>query len=217
MRHPLHPSLLVQITKCDYMDQLKRHQTKIKFIKYVFLSSGIFLLLVILVTIMYSPNSSNTSSSQQEINDKKPYLTKDYSLSIQSPVFEGFSNNLTPYKILANTMMRDKNNNYILQTVSGKYLTSDGDITIKSKNAALDEITKQVVLTDDVLIIFNGAQLKSSQLNFNINTQNINSETPVIVDFSNSYIKADKLESEGYSDSIKFKGNVESVFDIDDF
>ena len=163
---------------------------------------------------MYSPNSSN---SQQEIDDKKPYLTKDYSLSIQSPVFEGFSNNLTPYKILANTMMRDKNNNYILQTVSGKYLTSDGDITIKSKNAALDEITKQVVLTDDVLIIFNGAQLKSSQLNFNINTQNINSDTPVIVDFSNSYIKADKIESEGYSDSIKFKGNVESVFDIDDF
>ena len=152
------------------MDQLKRHQDKIKFIKYVFLSSGIFLLLVILVTIMYSPNSSNTSDSQQEIDDKKPYLTKDYSLSIQSPVFEGFSNNLTPYKILANTMMRDKNNNYILQTVSGKYLTSEGDITIKSKNAALDEITKQVVLTNDVLIIFNGAQLKSSQLNFNINT-----------------------------------------------
>ena len=200
------------------MNQLKHHQNKIKFIKYAFLSSGIFLLLIIFVTIMYSPNSStDTSNSEQELNDKKPYLTKDYSLSIQNPVFDGFSNNLTPYKILANTMMRDKNNNYILQTVSGKYLTSDGDITIKSKNAALDEITKQVVLTDDVLIIFNGAQLKSSQLNFNINTQNINSDTPVIVDFSNSYIKADKLESEGYSDSIKFKGNVESVFDIDDF
>ena len=200
------------------MNQLKHHQNKIKFIKYAFLSSGIFLLLIIFVTIMYSPNSStDKSNSEQELNDTKPYLTKDYSLSIQSPVFEGFSNNLTPYKILANTMMRDKNNNYILQTVSGKYLTSDGDITIKSKNAALNEITKQVVLTDDVLIIFNGAQLKSSQLNFNINTQNINSDTPVIVDFSNSYIKADKLESEGYSDSIKFKGNVESVFDIDDF
>ncbi len=200
------------------MNQLKQHQKKIKFIKYVFLSSGIFLLLIIFVTIMYSPNSStDKSNSQQDIHDKKPYLTKDYSLSIQSPVFEGFSNNLTPYKILASAMMRDKNNNYILQTVSGKYFTSDGDITIKSNNAALDEITKHVTLTDDVLITFNGAQLKSSQLNFNINTQNINSNTPVIVDFSNSYIKADKLESEDYSETIRFKGNVESVFDIDDF
>ena len=200
------------------MNQLKHHQNKIKFIKYAFLSSGIFLLLIIFVTIMYSPNSStDTSNSEQELNDKKPYLTKDYSLSIQNPVFDGFSNNLTPYKILANTMMRDKNNNYILQTVSGKYFTSDGDITIKSNNAALDEITKHITLTDDVLIIFNGAQLKSNQLNFNINTQNINSDTPVLVDFSNSYIKADKLESEDYSEIIRFKGNVESVFDIDDF
>lgn len=200
------------------MNQLKQHQNKIKFIKYAFLSSGIFLLLIIFVTIMYSPNSStDKSNSEQALNDTKPYLTKDYSLSIQSPVFEGFSNNLTPYKILANTMMRDKNNNYILQTVSGKYCTSDGDITIKSNNAALDEITKHITLTDDVLIIFNGAQLKSNQLNFNINTQNINSDTPVLVDFSNSYIKADKLESEDYSEIIRFKGNVESVFDINDF
>ena len=200
------------------MNQLKHHQNKIKFIKYAFLSSGIFLLLIIFVTIMYSPNSStDTSNSEQELNDKKPYLTKDYSLSIQNPVFDGFSNNLTPYKILANTMMRDKNNNYILQTVSGKYFTSDGDITIKSNNAALDEITKHITLTDDVLIIFNGAQLKSNQLNFNINTQNINSDTPVLVDFSNSYIKSDKLESEDYSEIIRFKGNVESVFDINDF
>ena len=200
------------------MNQLKHHQNKIKFIKYAFLSSGIFLLLIIFVTIMYSPNSStDTSNSEQELNDKKPYLTKDYSLSIQNPVFDGFSNNLTPYKILANTMMRDKNNNYILQTVSGKYFTSDGDITIKSNNAALDEITKHITLTDDVLIIFNGAQLRSNQLNFNINTQNINSDTPVLLDFSNSYIKADKLESEDYSEIIRFKGNVESVFDIDDF
>ena len=200
------------------MNQLKHHQNKIKFIKYAFLSSGIFLLLIIFVTIMYSPNSStDTSNSEQELNDKKPYLTKDYSLSIQNPVFDGFSNNLTPYKILANTMMRDKNNNYILQTVSGKYFTSDGDITIKSNNAALDEITKHITLTDDVLIIFNGAQLRSNQLNFNINTQNINSDTPVLLDFSNSYIKADKLESEDYSEIIRFKGNVESVFDINDF
>jgi len=67
------------------------------------------------------------------------------------------------------------------------------------------------------VVIFNGIKLKSSQLNLNINNQNINSEAPVIVDFSNSYIKADKLDSDDYSKIIRFKGNVESVFDISDF
>ncbi len=200
------------------MNQLKHHQNKIKFIKYIFLCSGICLLLAIFITITYSLNSSTDKpTSQQETHDKKPYLTKDYSLSIQSPVFEGFSDNLMPYKILADTMMRDKNNNYILQSVSGKYFTGDGDVIIKSNNATLDELAKHVILTDNVLIIFNGARLKSSQINFNINTQNINSDTLVVVDFSNSYIKADKLESEDYSEIIRFKGNVESVFDMDDF
>lgn len=200
------------------MNQLKIYQNKIKFIKYVFLSTGIFFLLIILITIIYSPNSStDTPDSPQDIHEKKPDLTTDYSLSIQNPIFEGFSNNLTPYKILANTMMRDKNNNYILKTVSGRYFTSDGDIMINSDKAALDEITKHVTLTENVLIIFNGAQLKSNQLNFNISTQNIRSDTPVVVDFSNSYIRADKLESEDYSETIIFKGNVESVFDINDF
>ena len=91
------------------------------------------------------------------------------------------------------------------------------EIIIKSNEATLDDLAKKIILKDDVVVIFNGIKLKSSQLNLNINNQNINSEAPVIVDFSNSYIKADKLDSDDYSKIIRFKGNVESVFDIDDF
>ena len=200
------------------MNQLNRSQNKFKLIKYIFLCSGVLVLIVIFTTIIYSSRSlQNNHVAKQDILNNKPYLTKDYSLGIENPVFEGISNNLAPYKILAQTMVKDKYNNYILQSVSGKYLSSDGDIIIKSNEATLDDFAKKIILKDNVLVIFNGIKLKSSQLNLNINTHNINSEVPVIVDFSNSYIKADKLDSDDYSKIIRFKGNVESVFDIDDF
>lgn len=200
------------------MNQLNRSQNKFKLIKYIFLCSGVLVLIVIFTTIIYSSRSlQNNHVDKQDILNNKPYLTKDYSLGIENPVFEGISNNLAPYKILAQTMVKDKYNNYILQSVSGKYLSSDGDIIIKSNEATLDDFAKKIILKDNVLVIFNGIKLKSSQLNLNINTHNINSEVPVIVDFSNSYIKADKLDSDDYSKIIRFKGNVESVFDMDDF
>jgi hypothetical protein len=200
------------------MNQLNRSQNKFKLIKYIFLCSGVLVLIVIFTTIIYSSRSlQNNHVAKQDILNNKPYLTKDYSLGIENPVFEGISNNLAPYKILAQTMVKDKYNNYILQSVSGKYLSSDGDIIIKSNEATLDDFAKKIILKDNVLVIFNGIKLKSSQLNLNINTHNINSEVPVIVDFSNSYIKADKLDSDDYSKIIRFKGNVESVFDMDDF
>ena len=200
------------------MNQLNRSQNKFKLIKYIFLCSGVLVLIVIFTTIIYSSRSlQNNHVAKQDILNNKPYLTKDYSLGIENPVFEGISNNLAPYKILAQTMVKDKYNNYILQSVSGKYLSSDGDIIIKSNEATLDDFAKKIILKDNVLVIFNGIKLKSSQLNLNINTHNINSEVPVIVGFSNSYIKADKLDSDDYSKIIRFKGNVESVFDMDDF
>ena len=200
------------------MNQLNRSQNKFKLIKYIFLCSGVLVLIVIFTTIIYSSRSlQNNHVAKQDILNNKPYLTKDYSLGIENPVFEGISNNLAPYKILAQTMVKDKYNNYILQSVSGKYLSSDGDIIIKSNEATLDDFAKKIILKDNVLVIFNGIRLKSNQLNLNINNQNINSEAPVIVDFSNSYIKADKLDSDDYSKIIRFKGNVESVFDMDDF
>ncbi|MBA2628829.1 MAG: LPS export ABC transporter periplasmic protein LptC [Rickettsiaceae bacterium] len=200
------------------MNQLKHNQNKFKLVKYIFLCSGVLVLIFIFITIIYSSSSSqNNYTVKQDILNNKPYLTKDYSLGIENPVFEGISNNLAPYKILAHTMVKDKYNNYILQFVSGKYLSSDGDIIIKSNEATLDDLAKKIILKDNVLVIFNGIKLKSNQLNLNINNQNINSEAPVIVDFSNSYIKADKLDSDEYSKIIRFKGNVESVFDIDDF
>ena len=174
--------------------------------------------MAIFITIIYSSGSpKNNPTAKQDVLDNKLYFTKDYSIGVENPVFEGVSNNLIPYKILAQTMMKDKYNNYILQSVSGKYLSNDGDIIIKSNEATLDDLAKKIILKNNVLIIFNGIQLKSSQLNFNINTQTINSDTPVIVDFSNSYIKADKLDLDDYSKIIRFKGNVESVFDMDDF
>ena len=200
------------------MNQLKHNQNKFKLAKYIFLCSGLLVLILIFITIIYSSSSSqNNHSIKQDILNNKPYLTKDYSLGIENPVFEGISNNLAPYKILAHTMVKDKYNNYILQVVSGKYLSSDGDIIIKSTEATLDDLAKKIILKDNVLVIFNGIKLKSNQLNLNINNQNINSEAPVIVDFSNSYIKADKLDSDNYSKIIRFEGNVESVFDINDF
>ena len=200
------------------MNQLNHNQNKFKLVKYLFLCSGVLVLILIFITIIYSSSSSqNNQTVKQDILTNKPYLTKDYSLGIENPVFEGISNNLVPYKILANTMVKDKYNNYILQFVSGKYFSSDGDIIIKSNEATLDDLAKKIILKDDVVVIFNGIKLKSSQLNLNINNQNINSEAPVIVDFSNSYIKADKLDSDDYSKIIRFKGNVESVFDMDDF
>ena len=158
------------------MNQLNRSQNKFKLIKYIFLCSGVLVLIVFFTTIIYSSRSlQNNHVAKQDILNNKPYLTKDYSLGIENPVFEGISNNLAPYKILAQTMVKDKYNNYILQSVSGKYLSSDGDIIIKSNEATLDDFAKKIILKDNVLVIFNGIKLKSSQLNLNINTHNINS------------------------------------------
>jgi LPS export ABC transporter protein LptC len=199
------------------MNQLKQRQIKIKFIKYSFLSFGVLLLLIALSTVISSLDlTTDKQTLEQNVQDKKP-RTKEHSLTVQKAVFNGVTNDLAPYRIVANTMIKDKDNNYILESVLGECVTKHGDVTIKATNATLDELEKYVILNDNVLIIFNDACLKAARVNLDINTEDINSDVPVIIEFSNSYIKADKLESENYSEIIRLKGNVESVFEVGNF
>lgn len=199
------------------MNQLKQYQAKIKFIKFSFLGLGICLLLATFIIIMNSLNIMENKTESIAINDKKQKSALDCSLTVQNPVFNGLTHKSLPYTILANKMMKDKNNNYILESVFGECLTKNGNITVKALSGNLDETEKNINLQDDVIIIYNGASLKASHLNFNITKHDMSSNKPVLLEYSNSYIKADKMESEDYSEIIRLKGNVETFIDINNF
>lgn len=192
---------------------IKARAQKIKLIKYIFLSTGCCVLIAI-VTSLYAQNAliSKDSSSSQKDRSKLP---KDYTLSINHSVIEGVSSDLMPYKISAENIVKNSANKYVLNSVNGKYSLDDGDISIKATKGTLDEVTKSFTLTDDAQVIFNGIIFSSKEIIFDLHSKDASSNKEVEVVFEQSSIKADSFKIEDSTNSIEFKGNVKSNFNID--
>lgn len=192
---------------------IKARAQKIKLIKYIFLSTGCCVLIAI-VTSLYAQNaliSKDSSSSQKD----RSRLPKDYTLSINHSVIEGVSSDLMPYKISAENIVKNSANKYVLNSVNGKYSLDDGDISIKATKGTLDEVTKSFILTDDAQVIFNGIIFSSKEIIFDLHSKDASSNKEVEVVFEQSSIKADSFKIEDSTNSIEFKGNVKSNFNID--
>ncbi|MDC0864604.1 LPS export ABC transporter periplasmic protein LptC [Rickettsiaceae bacterium] len=192
------------------MGDFTQYRKRIKLLKYALLAASLVIFSLVLF-FLYSKNSSPEDVSPIKKRNKS---SKEYSLNINNSVFEGITADLVPYRIFANDIIKDKSDKYILNIVQGKYFLPDGDLSIKSNGAVLDEEKKLVILSKDVVFVLNDATLKCAQLSFNLDTQEAYTNTGVRVDFNQSNIRADSFKTEDANNIIEFQGNVKSSFDI---
>lgn len=196
------------------MQELSKIRFRTKLTKYIFLSASICILVSILVSLYIQKMPTESIESDELTKYKTKKLSKDHSLNISKSVFEGISQDLSPYVIIAQNVAKNTSDKYFLDIIKGKYTLSDGEITIKADSGTLDELKKSVILNNNVKIIFNGATFNSMQIIVDLDTKDARSDKEVEVIFEKSKIRADKFKTEDSSNIIKFKGNVESNFDL---
>ena len=198
------------------MNKLPNSLAKIKMLKYIFLSTGICIMITIFILLyVQSTDLENISSNDEEQNT--PKLSAEYALSINNPVFEGVSSDLLPYKISAENVVKNIANKYILSHVTGKYKLMSGDMLLKAKTGILNEDTKFVILDKNVQIECDGITLNSDQVKVNLNTKDAESDNPVDINFNESNIKADSFKTKDSGNEIIFQGNVKSDFKLQTF
>ena len=196
------------------MQELARIRAKTKLVKYIFLSTSICVLVAVLVTLYIHKLPIEDGSDSESAQKRSRKLPQEYSLTIKKSIFEGVSNDLSPYVIMAQNVAKNTTNEYLLNIVNGTYTLPDGEITIKADNGTLDEAEKSVQLNDNVSVLFNGMTFNSEQMIINLETKDAKSPEEVEVTFEKSKIRADQFQTEESAEIIKFKGNVESNFDL---
>lgn len=196
---------------------LNSKRSKITVIKYVFLlcAVSIFSYVGFELTMSENRSSSTFAPIKTDVNTSTT-TTKEYSMNLENPTFDGISRDNIPYKIIAKKVLKNRNNQYLLSTLNAKFYMPDGTIEIKSNKGLMNEDNETFMLEDEGTIIFGDIFLKSEKINFDINKKTLN--TPLVqLIYLNSKITAHQLYSEDFSSKITFKGNVQSDFDIDDF
>ena len=195
------------------MHSLSKTRSRIKLLKYAFLSAGICVMIAI-IAILYAQNNLQNHTEEAVNETAKPKLSKEYTLSIQHSIFEGISQDSLPYKISAENVVKDADNKYLLNTIIGKYKVAGGAIELTASNGTLDELNKFVILNQNAQITYNGIIFNSAKIKCNLDNKDIESDVPVDVNFKKSNIKADKFNTKNSGNDIIFKGNVESKFDL---
>lgn len=196
------------------MQELKKIRAKTKLLKYIFLSASLCVLIAVLTTLYVQKLPIEDKSDFKKSQKKSRKLPEEYSLNISKSIFKGISSDLAPYVIMAQNVVKNSSDKYLLDIVNGTYTLPDGKITIKADNGTLDEIKKSVILNDNVSIHFNGMIINSQQILVDLETKDAKSQEEVEVIFENSKIRADKFQTEDSAETIKFEGNIDSSFDI---
>jgi len=198
------------------MQELVKIRAKTKLVKYIFLSTSICVLVAVLVTLYIHKLPTEDESDFEYIQKKSRKLPTEYSLTINKSVFEGLSNDLAPYVIIAQNVAKNSVNEYLLNVINSTYTLPDGEMTIKADSGTLDEDEKSVMLNDNVSVLFNGMRFNSEKIIINLDTKDTKSPEEVEVTFKKSNIRADQFQTEESTEIIKFKGNVESNFDLNE-
>lgn len=197
------------------MDHLILNRSRLKLLKYIFLSAGGCIFLAIIVTLYLKNSEDNKTQEAMAKQNKK--LSKNYSLSINKPIFEGVTGDLSPYKIFANSVKKNLQNQYTLQDVNANCKLNNTNVNAKAASAVLDDESKFVTLKDSVLINLDDAILKCEEIKLNLENHEVSNDSGVELDFKKSNIKADSLNTKDSNNIIEFKGNIESNFDIENF
>jgi lipopolysaccharide transport protein LptA len=189
-------------------DRLRR----LKLLKYIFLSAGCCVLFAIILTL-HLKNASDQEAEEALKKQSKNALSKNYSLSINKPIFEGVTDNLEPYRILAQTVDKNLENQYTLHEVNANCKINNTIINAKATNAILDDTSKLVTLKQNVQITSDDTVLKCEELKINLETQEAKSNSNIELDFKKSNIKADSLTLQRDKGTATFSGSVIIHFD----
>jgi LPS export ABC transporter protein LptC len=185
-----------------------------KILKYIFLISGIIVLFLI---ISYSSNKEQQIPKDELDTEKMEHIPKEFNLNINNSVFEGYNKDKLPYQIKAKMVTKANNTIYNLNDINAQCNTGNGVLQILAQNGVLNETTKFFTIYQNVQIIFDNISLTSDKINFNLNSNLVYSDQPVIVNFQNSTIKASSFSADDSNNIINFKGNVVSTFNLNDF
>ncbi len=196
---------------------LNSKRSKITVIKYVFLLCAISIFSYVGFELTISENrNSSALVPTKTVDNSDATTTKEYSMNLENPTFDGTSKDDIPYKIIAKKVLKNRHNQYLLDALNAKFYMPDGMIEVKSNKGVMNEENETFMLEDEGTIIFGDIFLKSEKINFDINKKTLN--TPLVqLIYLNSQITAQQLYSEDFSSKVTFKGNVQSYFDLDDF
>lgn len=200
------------------MEIIKRRKLKIRLVKYAFLFSGIFIIVAILYKNIDVGQSvkSYESSTTPNIERLKKSSAK-HSISISQSMFQGLAKDLSPYKIIAKQVNKIDDINFNLQSINGDYLIDNNKLNIIANSGTYNNDTSDITLNGDISIFYEGITFNTERLSIETNTKEAFTDEEVIVNYKNSQIKSDSFETQNNSDIIKFKGNVQSSFNVDDF
>ena len=185
-----------------------------KVIKYLFLLSGIFVLLGVFGATY--EKKKVVIEERLEVNENTG-ISKEFNFNINDSVFEGVNKDNLPYTITARFITKQNDNIYNLNTVDGTHKLSKDTLHIVANNGLLDDNTNLLVLSENVKIVFNSFELSGSKVNFDLNSNLASSDQPVEVTYQNSTIKALNFYSEDSNNIVHFEGNVVSTFNANDF
>ena len=185
-----------------------------KVIKYLFLLSGIFVLL----GIFWATYKKKKLVIEERLAvNENTHISKEFNFNINDSVFEGVNKDNLPYTITARFITKQNANIYNLNTVDGIHKLSKDNLHVVADNGLLDDNTNLLVLSENVKIIFNNFELSGSKVNFDLNSNLASSDQPVEVTYQNSTIKALNFYSEDSNNIVNFEGDVVSTFNVNDF
>ncbi len=198
-----------------------KYKARIKIIKYGFMFFGaavIFLLYSMSSAKRYSIEKSNTGGKSSisritEIDDAH----MDQSLVINHSIFQGFSKDFSPYKIIANKVKKVSEDYYEMDNINANYLLGEGKLKLKALEGNFYSSKNLLVLKDSIKIDLDDISLKTVKLIVDINQKDIHTDEEVRLNYKDSSITADSLKTEDSSNLIKFQGKVKSRINLSDF
>ena len=135
---------------------------------------------------------------------------KDHSLVINNSIFQGFSKDFSPYKIIATKVKKISQDYYDLENINANYLLKEGKLKIKALEGKFDSKNNLVVLKDAIKVDLDDISLITENLSIDIDKKDLHTDKKVKLDYKDSSITADSLKTEDSSNVIKFQGNVKS-------
>lgn len=199
------------------MQHLVDIQRRVKLFKFFFLIVGVFIVVLIVTSIYFEKLSSVADNTDLQNIKVEHKLTDDCSLNIEGSVYEGINSELLPYKINVKNISKDRENNYSMESLSGKYTLEQGDVYINAVRGILNEDKKQLLLNDNVRLILNDFKITGKELYIDIETNDLKSAEPVTIYYNNSAVRANQMDTKNSARIIELKGKVESVFNLKDF
>lgn len=197
------------------MDLISQKKLYVKIIKYLFLSVGILIILTICINL--SQDNINTNISEQTTDPVKNIAKKDltHKLSINHTVFEGLTEKLTLYKIIAQHIDKLDHSNYLLKSINADYPLDEGILNLKSLEGSFDSDKNELILNNHVTALYNGITFNSESLKFVLDSKNSFSDTPVTITYKDSEIIANRFHTENASNILQFNGNVKVKIKLD--